>query len=170
MPPPLPPLDSSRATTQGDTKDMLACITQLMLCLVGGGWAGYATDPAPAAPLLVGAFGMVVAWFAAYAAAHSVGMLIAPVLIARDVVRWARGRGVRNVRDERRLDAAFVAIAVLALLGLSVIVAVVVWTIAAQASLLATLARFVGIAALASLLTSRAHHAIGELQWGGPPP
>jgi hypothetical protein len=170
MPPPLPPLDHGRAIAQRDNKDMLACIAQLMLCLIGGGWAGYTADPESAATLLTGALGLVVAWFAAYAAAHFVGMLFAPALITRDVVRWLRGRDVANVRDERRLDAVMVAVAVVVLVGTSLVVAVVVWAIASRTSLLATLASFILIAGLASMLTSRAHRAVGDIQWGGPPP
>ena len=170
MPPPLPPLDRGRAIAQRDNKDMLACIAQLMFCLAGGGWAGYMADPESAATLLTGAFGLVVAWFAAYAAAHFIAMLFAPALITRDVVRWLRGRETSNVRDERRLDALMVAVAVVVLIGISLVVAIVVWAIASEASLLATLASFILVAALASLLTSRAHRAVGDIQWGGPPP
>ncbi|MGH8078719.1 MAG: hypothetical protein ACREPE_15565 [Lysobacter sp.] len=170
MPPPLPPLDNGRAIAQRDNKDMLACIAQMMLCLFGGGWAGYTADPESAATLLTGAIGLLVAWVAAYSAAHFVSMLFAPALITRDVVLWLRGRYVRNARDERRLDAVMVTIAVAVLIAVSAVVAVVVSVVAAQASLLVTLASFILAAGLASLLTARAHRAIGDIQWGGPPP
>lgn len=170
MPSPLPPLENSPAISRRENKDVLACIAQVMLCLVGGGWAGYMADPESAATLLTGAVGLVVAWFAAYSAAHSIGMLFAPALIMRDAVRWLRGRKASNARDERRLDALTVAIAVVVLIGVSPVVAVGGWVIASHASLLATLASFMLVAALASLLTSQAQRAVGDIQWRVPPP
>lgn len=169
-PPDPSPQQRANAIAVGGHQDMLACMAQALLCLLGGGWAGYKADPQSAATLWIGAIGVFAAWFAAYAATHFVVMLFAPALIARDAWRWMRGGTVRNAGDERRLDAAMVVLAVLVLLGVSVLVALVVWVVATQASLPATLARFLLVAALASLLTSRAHRAVGNIQWGAPPP
>src|SRR5688572_30298683 len=92
--------------------DMVAAIAQLMLCLVGGGWAAYQVDP-DSSLWAVGSVGLTFGWFLAYAAAKWLAGLIAGVFLLGTAVRWIRnadeppGRArQRDARAERAFDLA----------------------------------------------------------------
>ena len=92
--------------------------------------------------------------------------------LAGRAVRWLRGkdalvpakeRHARDAREERRFHFARVVTMVPVLLFLTAGLAVVIWVLAADASLLAVLARHAGLAVLLGLLAPSALRATDEL-------
>ena len=159
-----------------ETQDMLAAITQLMLCLVGGGWAAYRVDP-DSSWWALGSVGLAFGWFLAYAAAKWLAGLIAGVFLLGTAVRWIRNTDEtperarqRDARAERAFHLAQTVTVTLVLFTSAIVLAMAVWIIAEQASLPGLLGRFLGVAMLASLLTTRAQRVIDDATFGRPPP
>ena len=153
---------------------MLACIGQFLLCVVGGFWAGNAAEPGSGATSWTGAVGMLFGLFLAYAAARTVGMTLGALLFGKQVLRWLRSRSRpvvdrQTAREERGLHWVMTAVAMAVLLLCSVVVAIVVFAVSQDGSLMGALSRFMLVAAAAALLTLSALHAVNEVHWGAPP-
>ena len=155
---------------------MLACIGQFLLCIGGGFWAGHAAEPGSGTTAWTGALGMVFGLFVAYTAARTVGMALGALLFGKQVLRWLRSRTVpratvdgTTAREERGLHAIMSAVAMVALLLASVVVAIAVFVVAQDTSLAGVLTRFGLVACVVALLTWPALHAVNDVQWGAPP-
>jgi hypothetical protein len=160
--------------------DMAAAIGQFLLCVAGGFWAGYAAEPDAVGTAAAGAMGLGLALFAAYAAAHAVGMVIGTGQFVGQVARRVADAGkagagdahrARVSRDDRRLRVLRMVVAIVVLLLCSGLAGLLVWLVAADgAGFLATLLRCVAVGTGAALLMPHALRAVDEVQVGGPPP
>lgn len=173
---PTPPRPPSFTPTDDQRRawgDQIAAVLQFMACMVGGGWAASFGDPAEGTPQALSAAGMAFAWMLSYAAAAQLGTLLAPVAAVLWVAQRVSGRAPDprvEARQERWYNAAAVAIAVVTLACLSVVLSIGLWLFADDYALFPTMARFVAVAAVASLLTPRVRRVIDHVEFGGTPP
>jgi hypothetical protein len=163
VPPPDASLDAARRSRLEQMQrrhlvDMALAFAQFALAAVGGGWAASASAPTWDDAAVYGALGLVFSLAAAWAAMRALTWIALLAWLPR-LLHFAFSRPAPSRLEPQAGDRAWglglLAAQVLVFVGGAMLTAAVIWAAAEQASLAATLLRFLVVAAALSLLTPR---------------
>ena len=145
--------------------------------IAGGAWMGFSTEAA-GQTAGAGAFLMMLALILAIAVAQKAGIVVGMAILGQR--GWQRlrqagpttpaARAGRAYRDDRRLRWSMAAAGACALLVLAPVAALVVWMLAADASLIGAIGRSLLVALPLAIALPRALPALDAVRFGGAPP